>query len=361
MTNFILPLMVLLVGSVSFADTVANSNGQSKENKNFESESEFEFPDFLKVIKAISPDDGRVRIEYETLGGFNNDKNNRRSFNVSMETYLFGLHESSDTSAGVVPVEFRLAFNAEDLSDMSLRDLRVGVIRYLSENSPFTVQVASYVLKTYPQMYGRFHGAEIVGMTLKSAAAMNESGTVELVVKGEFGLQIGATTRTADTMKLAVENSGYSNRGVEYVPTTLRLPVSGSVGVRIAKKLLIDAYGGIDLNGNWAGENRYASAKRSPDGIGGELDVAASSHMAHLYGGGGVRFQWRGFVVSGVLQKDKYYNTFKYERVDDTLTANYYSDGAYRDYTRTNNSTHKGSQGNSDSGYSGMISIGYDW
>lgn len=379
MKKIALTLIVLLCSGISFADTVANNNGQSRENSKFESEGDLvlDFPDLLKIIKQITPGDGRVRIEYETLTGFANDKNNRHSINIAMETYLFGLHavthqdlghhgydnsKPTGVEVGIIPVEFRMAFNASDVNDMSVRDIRAGAVRFILKDSPATVQVASYVLKTYPHMYGRFHGAELVGLTLKTATSLNKSGSVQIVIKGEIALQLGATTGRTSLMNKALEEAGRSTENSKYVPFTLRTPISGSIGVRIEKNLLIDAFGGADLNGNWASHYEYEYVKKSTGTPGSSLDISATSHMAHVFGGAGVRFHVRGFVVSGTVQKDWYFNTFKYDHRFDTVSAVPAADGdGYDTGEHTTIESYKGSHNNSDSGYTGMISVGYDW
>src|SRR4051812_15712577 len=97
--NFFTALLALsfLSGACALADTVAGQNGESKENEFFDTDSEFELPDLkvvlddaLKAIKAITPEQGRVRVEFQELTGFSDAANNSTSYNVSLETYIFG-------------------------------------------------------------------------------------------------------------------------------------------------------------------------------------------------------------------------------------------------------------------------------
>ncbi|MBI3543563.1 MAG: hypothetical protein HY075_09850 [Deltaproteobacteria bacterium] len=362
--------MLAAVPPLALADNVADTKGQSKENGKFESDSTFQLPDFWKIIKKISPEDGRVRIEYQELSGFANDANNDRTYNVSLETYIFGTTDftsgseydgnvkKTGLSAGIIPLEFRIAVKADDSSRIDLRDLRIGAIRFLQQNSGVTVQVASYVMKRYPGMFGTFHGAELVDLVLKSSAPLVSSGMVELVVKADLSLAIGATTGTTDQMRDAKDASGVPGRLTSYLPVTVRVPVSGSIGVRIAKKLLIETYGGADVNLNYADNNSYGDAGASADHTYSDVIEIAQSNMYHLYAGGGLRLQWHGFVMSATLQRDWYLNTFSYEK---TITQKYDENPGYDEPTTVSTDKKTGSHPNSDRGYTGMLSIGYDW
>lgn len=242
-------MRVLLI--FSFAFSLISISGIYAENNPNDSKSKEDTRFEAQLLNSKILENGRLMSTYRLTSS---DGSNTKNLDISVETRIAeGKDDYSDTNWLLFPVEFRITANLDD-GDLSLKDVKTGIFRVILQDVGITVQGLSYLMKAHNFNLGTFQGGEVADVTFNMASKKMVGNTVELVLKARAAIALGAfngnsTIKNTDTDGLmSADNTSFA-----FNPN-----VSGSIGLRISKKILVEIFGEVDY---YSLENSHKEVK----------------------------------------------------------------------------------------------------
>jgi hypothetical protein len=199
---------------------------------------------------------------------------------VRIETRVFEEERRyrSDARTLWVPFEISLRFPLSSDDSVAIQSAKVSAMRLLHDTYGITVDFLGFAMKRYDSNIGTFAGVNVGSATLNQLIQLNDSGSVEFVVKGSATLELGNKVSIAhplsDQIKDAVRAGGGSleelNSGFGGGSLT------GAVGFRFHKRVLVDLFGGIERSSFAFAETRV---QRGYYGAGLRIVITPSLHL----------------------------------------------------------------------------------
>jgi len=313
MKKVLLILTIFLLAIPAIAETDPK-NSTSKEQPSMEAQSSHS-PGWAKFGNAIKEwlkdTDGNLGVNYNyTYNGKNN-----HNIDVSIETRLipkiymnkYGGSSLSNENYPYfmyfLPFEIRVRAKGAggwEKDPAVVKDLKAGLARFVFNPEGFTLQIASFVMKNFDNRNGRFLGVEAAGLTYNTALALVGDGRLDLVIKGRVGLGGGDLSLR--------QNSRYKDATDEMRPLidtdvdrrwdrwgTFYVESGGSIGLRIAKRVLAEFFGGVNYY-----KSAYLAKSTTSLGYSQYIGGSNGTEYTNPYFGGSLRVMatsWLHFVA----------------------------------------------------------------
>lgn len=281
-------------------------DSESRENSVFEPQGEVTLPDFRKLIEWLRRehvlDDGIIELGYGVYKPAEGGGERLGRIDLTIETRVVeicerwggrdddgkcpGSNEFSWNRTHAVPIEVTIRTRVDGNPSASLQALRVAAFRALNDYAGISASFGGFSTRQYEFGLGRNYSFELGSFTFNEVVKITNSGSVALVFKGSVTLGFISGTTTSHPMAKVLEAQAKEAGDVDDSSTNVGLfggEASGSVGLRIAERVLVDLYGGV----------RKSSL------------VMAGTKLTHAYWGTGARVKLTNWAyLRGILQRD---------------------------------------------------------
>ncbi|OFZ83123.1 MAG: hypothetical protein A2583_12865 [Bdellovibrionales bacterium RIFOXYD1_FULL_53_11] len=293
-------IAIFLSTPLALAENTPKDN-TSKEQKSLEAQSTSKFSGFVEWLKST---DGNLGVNYNYVYNGTNSHN----IDVGIEMRLIPKIELKDTNADYktfeignmffLPIEIRIRARGDgdwQKDAALLKDLKAGIARFIFQPTGFTLQLASFVMKNFDHNHGTLLGVEVAGLTYSHAAEAMDDGKLDIIVKGRVAFGGGdmnlKRNRTYNDTKgeLMIETQMAPSRFGSFF-----LETGGSLGIRIAKRVLVEFFGGVNVVAGAYGDKNHENSGHTV------LTRIGSMQYINPYFGGSIRVmatKWLHFVA----------------------------------------------------------------